>query len=591
MISLLFLYLYIGDRQMKRLLILFSSILLFAAAMTLFVSAAECVEHTYDIAEITIAPSCTQDGLMTYTCSVCGNTKTEVIPKTHHYHTVITIQPTCDNAGEAVHTCEHCNESYTDVLPKRHDFSRGVTRIEYIDFTQTGAKYYTCASCGGEESIIANPLFQFSGYSATPYDEESNPLVSFACGYVLDADAIAEYIDIMGRDKLRFGFVGASVNALDGNAPLVSETSEIDSRYSDYIKKIDFENDLIYGSANGNLINIGFDNHTTYFYLCLFVYDGERTVYISDDSCQPMPLPISYALITGGGDNDGDGEHDHEHDGAGENTPISIVNIGGMGYSTINGTAPNDKRVTLIADSMKDRESVESTSASERDEDTIAAIGGIGSFVGTVPNANALLEYYLELQGDASHYRDLDVQKLLDKSTNAKNSWISSINNILRAAELLAIEGQTVNIDQLEETSVQLPSSSSIFNSNRDWYLTFIDGAYNTDTDLDGLTVSVVNGVKTYSATIVYTVLDYYTFYPYKDSNDDSSFLLWGPNKAELAQLHLDGNALDFLIESSITYTVTWTEGQRIARDDFFNAIDGIANETNAGTSLLKKVG
>ncbi|MBO5287314.1 MAG: hypothetical protein J6B34_04240 [Clostridia bacterium] len=563
---------------MKKIFTLLFSVLFFVSIFTLASFAQECTEHNYDSAEITIAPSCTEDGLMTYTCSVCGATKTEVIPKTHHYHTVITVTPTCDNMGEAVHTCEHCGDSYTETLPKQHNYKNGIDRIVYSDFTSTGTKYYVCASCGSEEGILANPLFKFAGYSATEYDESANPLVSILSGYVFDADAIAEYIDTMGQDKLRFGVVGASVSALDGNAPLISETNEIDSRYAGYVKKIDFDNSIIYGSADGQLINIDYNNHATYFYLCLFVYDGEKTVYISDDSCQPMPLPVSYALITNSG-----ADHD--------NAPPSNVDIAGMGYSTINGTTADETRITLIADSVANAATVGSSHTSEEDEDTIASIGNLGSFVGTVPNANDLLKYYLELQGDASHYRDLDVETLISKSTTAKNSWTASINNILRASELLAIEGQSVNIDQLTETSVQLPTSNSLWNSNRDWYLTFIDGAYNTDTDVDNLTVTVAeDGTKTFSATIVYTVIDYYSFYPYKDSTSTGSFLLWGPSRKELAQLHLDGNALDFLIESSITYTVSWTEGQRIAQDDLFNTIEGIATETNVGTSILTKV-
>ena len=177
----------------------------------------------------------------------------------------------------------------------------------------------------------------------------------------------------------------------------------------------------------------------------------------------------------------------------------------------------------------------------------------------------------------------------------------------------MAIEGERVNIDQTAETAVSLPSSNSLWSNNRDWYLTFIDGQYHTDTDLDDLSfeyvaqrngnydlvdgkyVRVENGkgsyVKKFTATIKYVVIDYYSFYEYRDSTSTSSFLLWGPTKKELAQLHLDGNALDFLIESSITYSVTWTEGQRAANDGTLNTYGDLikVNET-VSSSILTKV-
>ncbi|MCM1392938.1 MAG: fibronectin type III domain-containing protein [Ruminococcus sp.] len=42
----------------------------------------ECKEHTYDNGKITTAATSTSTGIKTYTCTACGATKTEVIPKT-----------------------------------------------------------------------------------------------------------------------------------------------------------------------------------------------------------------------------------------------------------------------------------------------------------------------------------------------------------------------------------------------------------------------------------------------------------------------------------------------------------------------------
>ena len=40
--------------------------------------------HTWDDGVVTKAPTETETGIMTYTCTVCGTTKTEVIPKLIH---------------------------------------------------------------------------------------------------------------------------------------------------------------------------------------------------------------------------------------------------------------------------------------------------------------------------------------------------------------------------------------------------------------------------------------------------------------------------------------------------------------------------
>ena len=543
--------------------------------------------HTYTEFKELYAPSCFFDGSIQFTCTTCGETVTEVIEKSHEYSTEIITEGSCTVEGVIKHTCMYCGSSHEDITEAKHTYdviNGDPTSIYYSDYTSTGVKYYTCANCSSSEGVIANPIFTFVGYSATEYDANVNyGLVEITCGFTVDAEALQLYQRVMGADKLQYGVVGAVESHLGQDVPpLVSGTGEpvdVTSQEGNFIvKKIPFTKNT-YSTIDGKLINISYEYHTTYFYLALYIYDGTKTVYISDDSCREIPLPISYAMLVDGG----------EHDDVTTNS-VSFGN--GITYSTIEGTQPTQARLDLIASSAKDYKSQEATADTARDEDTVASIGNIGSWAGTVPNANALLNYYLELGGDATHYHNLDVSALISESTVAKTSWQTSINNILRAAELMAIPGETVNIDQTTETPVQLTSSNSLWNSNRDWYLTFIEGAYHTDTDLNNITVTEVNGVKTYSAQLVYTVIDYYSFYPYKDDDKNtSSFLLWGPTKKELAQLHLDGNALDFLIESSITYNVTWTEGQRPVKDADFGTIEGFENETyTSGNEILTVV-
>lgn len=72
--------------------------------------------HSYQT-KVTREPTCTVDGEMTYTCEVCGGTKTEPIPATNHKYTgKVTKEPTCTENGEMTYTCEACGDSYTEEI-------------------------------------------------------------------------------------------------------------------------------------------------------------------------------------------------------------------------------------------------------------------------------------------------------------------------------------------------------------------------------------------------------------------------------------------------------------------------------------------
>lgn len=570
-------------------------------------------KHKKTALEVLLVPSCFIEGSVKYTCGDCGEIFIDTIPKAHDYETTVTTKPTCTTDGILRHTCLHCNTTHTDVILASHDYGTTndyIVRIVYADFTKTGVKYYGCTKCGdvGEnaEGIIANPLVIFLGYSI-PDDtvkETKEGNVEIACTYSIDLEALEEYLSVNGEDSLEYGLVGAYESHLlkDGvqHPPLNNETGVTNDAITGevaanaVVQKIKFNmvskvesgvaeggtTEVELANAFGRLANIDYDNHTTYFYFCLYIHDpiAKRTVYVSDDSCRALPLPISYAMLN-------TNSEDHE-------THTNTVTLNGMEYSTVKGTTPTQSRLDIITNSAENYKTNAADRTSASTESTVAGIGNIGEWAGTVPNANALLNYYLELGGDATHYTELNIQELLDNVTTAKNSWISSINNILRAGELMAIKGETINIDQVWETTVQLSKPGWLWNDERDWYLTFIDGFYYTDTDIDNLTVTEVNGVTTYSATIVYTVIDYYSFQKYLNSNDTKSFLLWGPTTSELAALHNCGAALDFLIESSITYEVKWTKGQRVGKDNLFNSNEmkellDIKNETNVGIDKI----
>ena len=85
-------------------------------------------KHTWNDGEVTTAATCTKAGVKTYTCDVCGDTKTEEITATgkHSWNGgVVTKEPTYTEEGAKTYTCNKCGEKRTETVPKlnpKHTF-------------------------------------------------------------------------------------------------------------------------------------------------------------------------------------------------------------------------------------------------------------------------------------------------------------------------------------------------------------------------------------------------------------------------------------------------------------------------------------
>lgn len=78
--------------------------------------------HTWDNGTVTTEPTEKDPGTMTYTCTVCGQTKTEVIPATGpHTHVwdegTVTVAPTETTPGVRTYTCTVCGQTRTEIIP------------------------------------------------------------------------------------------------------------------------------------------------------------------------------------------------------------------------------------------------------------------------------------------------------------------------------------------------------------------------------------------------------------------------------------------------------------------------------------------
>mgnify|MGYP005805039819 CR=1 FL=1 len=109
--------------------------------------------HQWNDGEVTEPATCTQAGTKLFTCTVCGDTKTETIPATGK-HTSVTdpaVAPTCTKAGltEGSH-CSVCGEIFTkqESIPATgHKWNDGVVTKE-ATCAETGVKLFTCTVCG-----------------------------------------------------------------------------------------------------------------------------------------------------------------------------------------------------------------------------------------------------------------------------------------------------------------------------------------------------------------------------------------------------------------------------------------------------------
>lgn len=78
--------------------------------------------HKWDNGTVTAEPTEKDPGTMTYTCTVCGATKTEVIPATGpHTHVwdegTVTVAPTETTPGVRTYTCTVCGQTRTEIIP------------------------------------------------------------------------------------------------------------------------------------------------------------------------------------------------------------------------------------------------------------------------------------------------------------------------------------------------------------------------------------------------------------------------------------------------------------------------------------------
>lgn len=107
--------------------------------------------HTWDSGTVTTEPTETTPGVRTFTCAVCGQTRTETIPATgaHDYQFTKNVAPTCTADGYDLYTCSGCGatEKRNSKPALGHKWDNGTVTTEPTA-TTPGVRTYTCTVCG-----------------------------------------------------------------------------------------------------------------------------------------------------------------------------------------------------------------------------------------------------------------------------------------------------------------------------------------------------------------------------------------------------------------------------------------------------------
>ncbi len=116
-------------------------------------------DHSWNEGEQTTAPTCTEDGEMAFTCTVCGDTKKEPVTAEGHKMTKTAAKaPTCTEDGNVeYYTCSVCNKNFADeagedelttVVDPAKGHQMTETNAKAPSCTEDGnVKYYTCSAC------------------------------------------------------------------------------------------------------------------------------------------------------------------------------------------------------------------------------------------------------------------------------------------------------------------------------------------------------------------------------------------------------------------------------------------------------------
>ena len=197
----------------------------------------QVADHIWNPGVITTQPTATTKGVKTYTCSVCGATKTEDVEPSTHQHTfssawqgnatyhwhpatcehtnvvsglgehqwnagVVNVWPTHTTTGQKTYTCSVCNLTKTETLEQTHTFDQMVASSAFLKSEATctsPAVYYKSCSCGakGTETFTYGSALGHTASGTWGKDANYHWNVCSRCG--AKGDLVAHTYDSNGK--------------------------------------------------------------------------------------------------------------------------------------------------------------------------------------------------------------------------------------------------------------------------------------------------------------------------------------------------------------------------------------------------------
>ena len=231
----------------------------------------EAKGHKWDSGKITKEPTCTEEGVKTFECTVCGKTKTEKVEALgHDWNNDFTVdkESTCEETGLKSIYCKRCDEkkdettipakghvkgkvkienateavceaggSYDEVVyctvcnkeisrktikteAKGHKWDSGKITKEPT-YTEQGTRIYTCTVCGKTKTEIVDVLKEEYNVGSTYEDATTNAIYR-----VIVPNQQVEYVCPIDKklkkatipSQIKIGNVTYKVTAIGGNA-------------------------------------------------------------------------------------------------------------------------------------------------------------------------------------------------------------------------------------------------------------------------------------------------------------------------------------------------------------------------------------
>jgi len=136
-------------------------------------------EHAYDEGVVTTAPTCTEDGVKTFTCE-CGDSYTVAVPATGHSESIQVQEPTCTSEGIEIRVCLLCGRQENVILPMLPHTPEVIPAVE-ATCTETGLTAgEKCSVCG---TVTVEP--QTAPAKGHTYDNDQDTECN-DCGHIRD---------------------------------------------------------------------------------------------------------------------------------------------------------------------------------------------------------------------------------------------------------------------------------------------------------------------------------------------------------------------------------------------------------------------